>query len=173
LKATHISALQPADRRGLRLESACDFSAVREAALFARNWLASQRLSEAELGAWELALVEAGNNAVEHAADEARKMPVIFELALGETEVEARIIDHTPGFALPEPAELPDLDSEGGRGLFLIKSLTDHVAYVRGQGENQMILRKRRDRPAGTAAPDMKMDLHADLCGDQNHELPF
>lgn len=152
MKVTPISTLPPAYRLGLRLEFACDFSAVREAALFVRNWLASHQLSEAELGVWELALVEAGNNAVEHAAAEARKIPVAFELALGETEVEARIMDHTPGFALPEPMALPALDSEGGRGLFLIKSLTDHMAYLRGQEENQMILRKRRDRPAGPAA---------------------
>ncbi len=136
------------------MKSACDFAAVRETAQFARAWLSSHQVTAAELDQWELVLVEAGNNAVEHAPESAGKLPLVFEFSVGETEVEARITDHTPGFELPEQIDLPDLESEGGRGLFLIKSLTDHSAYLRSAGENQLILRKRRSVPVHPAAPD-------------------
>lgn len=146
---------QPSFRQSLRLESACDFAAVRETVQFARAWLSSHRVTAAELEQWELALVEAGNNAVEHAPKSAAKLPLVFEFSVGETEVEARITDHTPGFELPEQSDLPDWESEGGRGLFLIQSLTDHSAYLRGTRENQLILRKRRSVPVQPAAPDV------------------
>lgn len=138
------NAPQPAYRHNLRLETACSFEAVREAAQFARAWLAEQRVAEEELSAWELALVEAGNNAVEYVTEDKRALPIVIELSVGESEVEVRITDHTPGFDLPESVDLPDLDSEGGRGVFLIKSLTDSAAYLRSRNENQLILRKRR-----------------------------
>lgn len=128
---------------------------MREAAQSARNWLAAHQLGEAEVVAWELALVEAGNNAVEHVSEAERARPLGFELLLGETEVEARITDHTPGFDFPDQVDLPDFESEGGRGLFLIKTLTDQSYYLRGASENQMVLRKRRSAPAPVAAPSV------------------
>ena len=149
------NALQPVYRVGLRLECECSFEAVRGATLFARDWLASHQLPISELDAWELALVEAGNNAVEHAPEERLMRPIVYELSLSETEVEARITDHTTGFDFPEQIDLPDFESEGGRGLFLIKSLTDHSVYLRGNGENQLVLRKRRATATPIAEPGM------------------
>ena len=149
------NAPQPDYRLGLRLESECSFEAVREATQFARDWFASHQIPIPELDTWELALVEAGNNAVEYAPEAKLMQPIVYELSLSETEVEARITDHTPGFEFPEQIDLPDSESEGGRGLFLIRSLTDHSFYLRGKGENQLILRKRRAAATPLSEPDM------------------
>jgi len=143
------TAPQPAYLQAVELTAACDYAAVREAALFAKNWLVSHRLPETDAAGWELAIAEAGNNAVEYVTAEGRALPVRFHLAIGENEVEVQVTDHTPGFELKGDIELPDDESEGGRGLFLIKSLTDELAYLRGRGENRFVLRKRR---ASTAA---------------------
>lgn len=137
-------APQPVYYQGLRLEVDCEFAAVREAAQFARAWLAAHQVDEAELGAWELVLVEAGNNAVKYALETARAVPVVFDLSIAENNIEARITDHTAGFDFPDQVVLPDRESESGRGLFLIKSLTDQVLYFKGHGENLLVLWKRR-----------------------------
>lgn len=150
-----VSATRREHRTSLRIEAACEFASVRAATLAVRDWLGEKGLLEADLGAWELALVEAANNAVKYAGGDARKLPVTIEISCGERDIEARITDHTAGFDWPEEVDLPDLESENGRGLFLIKSLTDHVAYLRHPGQNVMVL--RRVRPAATAAvlPDV------------------
>jgi serine phosphatase RsbU (regulator of sigma subunit)/anti-sigma regulatory factor (Ser/Thr protein kinase) len=149
------SVLQPGYQQSLRLECECSFTAVREAAQLIRHWLASHGLSETDLGAWELALVEAGNNAVEHVLPERQSLPLVLEVAFAEKFVEARVTDHTAGFEFPDNVDLPDFDSEGGRGVFLIKSLTDHAVYLRSAGENQLILRKNRSQAAKVHLPDV------------------
>ncbi len=135
-------------RSSLRVEATCEFSAVRAAVLQLRAWLAEKHFPEAELGAWELALVEAANNAVKYAEAAARRHPVVIEISCGERDVEARITDHTAGFDWPNQVGLPAAEAEKGRGLYLIKSLTDYAAYFRQPGENMLVL--RRARPPGS-----------------------
>jgi serine phosphatase RsbU (regulator of sigma subunit)/anti-sigma regulatory factor (Ser/Thr protein kinase) len=154
LRSPVNSTLQRALRSTLRLKPACNFGAVREAAQVARDWLATQGVLDSELASWELVLVEAGNNAVEHAPKETQVLPIEFEISCGEADVEARVTDHTIGFDLPKEVELPDSENEGSRGLFLIKSLTDHAEYWRGLGANRLILRKCRSAVAGAELPN-------------------
>ena len=135
-------------RSQLRLEVSCEYAAVRGAAQTIRQWLAGQQLSEIELSEWELLMVEAGNNAVKHSDAHARTKPILFEISRGETEIELRVTDHTPGFDWPEQIELPDEESEHGRGLFLIQSLTSHANYLRSRQGNNLVLR----RPHAAAA---------------------
>ena len=135
-------------RTALRVESVCEFSAVRGAISQVRAWLAELGLPEAELGAWELSLVEAANNAVKYASPEARKLPVVIEISAGEREIEVRVTDHTNGFDWPAEIKLPAPDAESGRGLYLMKSLTDEIFYLRHPEQNVLVL--RRARPAGT-----------------------
>jgi serine phosphatase RsbU (regulator of sigma subunit)/anti-sigma regulatory factor (Ser/Thr protein kinase) len=148
------SAARREQRTSLRIEAACEFSGVRAAVLAVRDWLAEKGLPEADLGAWELALAEASNNAAKYAAAESRCFPVTIEISCGEHDIEARITDHTAGFDWPDKVNLPGMDSESGRGLFLIKSLTDHVAYLRGSGLNEMILRRARPVSVKIFLPD-------------------
>ena len=136
-------------RISLRLEVACEFTAVRAAVTQVGGWLAERNLAEAELGAWELTLVEAANNAVKYADEAARQLPVVIEISAGERDIEARVTDHTAGFEWPAEIKLPEPDAECGRGLYLMKSLTDEIYYLRHPGQNVLVL--RRARPGGTA----------------------
>ena len=144
-------------RTALRVETACEFSAVRAGVSQISAWLGELALPEADLGAWELSLIEAGNNAVKYAPPEARRRPVSFEISAGIRDVEARVTDHTPGFDWPEKIALPEPDAEHGRGLYLIKSLTDEVFYLRHPGQNVLVL--RRARPAQSQGLTETSDL--------------
>jgi len=145
----HMNAIVRSGHRiSLRLEIACEFAAVRTAVTQIHAWLAEKKFPEAELGAWELALIEAGNNAVKYAPDSAKKLPVIFEVSAGDGDVEVRVTDHTAGFDWPAEIKLPESDAERGRGIYLMKSLTDEILYLRSTGKNTLVL--RRARPAVT-----------------------
>jgi serine phosphatase RsbU (regulator of sigma subunit)/anti-sigma regulatory factor (Ser/Thr protein kinase) len=142
------AGITQADHRcALRIETVCDLSAVRGATLKIRGWLAETGLDEEELGAWELALVEAVNNAVKYCSPEGRQHPVTIEISAGNNDIEARITDHTAGFDWPTEVKAPAFESESGRGLFLMESLTDSVTYLRHAEGNILIM--RRARPAG------------------------
>lgn len=126
----------------LRLECACDLVAVRAASLRVKDFFVAKGLGEELLGSLELALVEAANNAVEYVVPAARHRPIRLEAIFGPREVELRIEDHTPGFDWPAHAELPDEESEGGRGVFLIQALVDRATYYRGSESNLLVLAK-------------------------------
>jgi len=143
--------------RKFALEFPCDLVEVREACRRSRLELAAAGLGEDELGHWELILAEAGNNAVYYALGWQKHLPVRFEFYVDDLVVEGRVQDHGPGFELPDQVELPPPDSEDGRGLFLIKTLSDEAAYYRGKGENWLVVKKKRQhtgtQPVVAAAP--------------------
>jgi serine phosphatase RsbU (regulator of sigma subunit)/anti-sigma regulatory factor (Ser/Thr protein kinase) len=143
--------------RQFALEIPCELSAIRDACQRSRVALAGDGLAEDELGHWELMLAEAGNNAVRYAPAGQRHRTVRFEFSVGEEWVEARVVDHTAGFDLPETVELPPPDSENGRGLYLIKALSDESVYFRGRGENHLVLKKRRLTPGTGPAAGTEM----------------
>ncbi len=150
----------PADTYSFELPR--EITAVREACRQARTCLAESGLTEAELDAWELVVVEAGNNAVIHADGDESLPPVQIEIVVTEELVEVRMVDHTAGFEFPEKSDLPPDDSESGRGLFLIQKLTDEARYWRGHGENCLTLRKRR-QPTATPGMSEEARLVAEL----------
>jgi len=130
--------------RKFAFEFPCEVAEVREACRRSRVELTAAGLGEDEVGHWELILAEAGNNAVYYALGWQKHLPVRFEFYVDDLAVEARVQDHGPGFELPDQVELPPPDSEDGRGLFLIKTLSDEAAYYRGKGENWLVLKKKR-----------------------------
>src|SRR2546428_5813218 len=136
----------------LRLSLACDLAEVLPAIRAVRGFLAEQGLGEKELAACELALAEACNNAINYASDVAKAKPVEVEAICNSTGIELRVNDHTPGFDWPQRVELPGVESERGRGLFLIHSLMDSSEYFRGCQENLLRLRKNRLPGADSAA---------------------
>lgn len=141
--------MTPADSpTALAIEMNCDLRAVADMCREARDFFANSGLAPAQIDAWELVLTEAANNAVAHCGPDARSLPVRVELVVGGDWAEARVTDHTPGFDYPDNPELPPPDSEAGRGLFLIRKLTDEVRYRPGPQENYLVLRKRRSNAA-------------------------
>ena len=137
--------------RVLRLAIPCEVAAMRQAVKSVRGFLASQGLPAADLDGWELALGEAGNNAVLHTPARARRRPIGLTVLCDPEQVEMHLTDRTPGFDWPEQVRLPDALSEHGRGLYMIRHLTDTARYYRGPRENCLILQRRReDAPTAT-----------------------
>src|ERR1041385_4742317 len=118
--------------------------AIRDGVRAARQFLAEQNLSQQELTACELALVEACNNAVTYSHPEGFDAEAQIELHCDAEEVEKHVIDHGPGFEWPDKAALPDESEEHGRGLFIIQSLMHETFYLRGRSQNRLIMRLRR-----------------------------
>ncbi|HKS38203.1 MAG TPA: ATP-binding protein, partial [Verrucomicrobiae bacterium] len=128
----------------LRLSLSCDLAEVRPAALALQSFLAEQGVSSEELAACELAMAEACNNAINYATPVGRQQPVVIDAICTASWIELRVTDHTAGFDWPGQVALPDAGSERGRGLFLIQSVMDGATYLRGRGENSLVLRKAR-----------------------------
>lgn len=135
----------------MTLEAECGLDAAREMARQAREHLSTAGLGSEELSGWELVMVEAANNAVRYCVPEFRHLPVRLDVMCLPDAVEVRLHDHTPGFDFPDNPELPEDDSEHGRGLFLIRALTDEVSYLRGRSGNCLFLRKTRPAAAKAA----------------------
>ena len=121
----------------------CDLPEARRAARVVHAFLHKHRCSSAEVMDCELALVEACNNAIEYAPPEARHLPIQVQAWCDHDQIEIKVTDHTPGFEWPR-LKLPNAEAESGRGLFLIRKLMDHSEYRRGEGQNVLLLRKRR-----------------------------
>lgn len=138
------SAVQPSRGVTFRLSLPCALGEVRAASQAVRGFLSEQGLHEVEVTACEVALVEACNNAIQYVTERGRHEPVELTAACSGSKVELVVVDHTSGFNWPGHVDLPPPDSEGGRGLFLIKSLMDQSNYLRGRTENALIMRKRR-----------------------------
>lgn len=91
----------------------------------------------------ELPLVEAVTNAVTHASHGDPRLTVRVELSADHGQLTARVSDRGAPFELPElePDEVPDLESDHGRGLFLMRHLTDELIVERHDGGNRVTLR--------------------------------
>ncbi|MCI0536537.1 MAG: SpoIIE family protein phosphatase [Verrucomicrobiales bacterium] len=144
---------EPSDQLSvtLRLGLDCQVEAVRPAVLRVVEFLKDQHVAAEEIQACELALVEASNNAVQYAREEARVEPVRILVSCGAERIEFRIEDHTPGFTFPPTVDLPEPDQERGRGLFLIRCLMDRADYLRGENGNCLVMEKRRRRTTDSA----------------------
>jgi serine phosphatase RsbU (regulator of sigma subunit)/anti-sigma regulatory factor (Ser/Thr protein kinase) len=161
-------------QNSLRCEIPCDLESVRAAAIRIREFLSAEGLHEDELGAWELAIVEAGNNAAEHVLPEWRDGKMEMLITCSRTRAELRLTEHTAGFDWDAAGDLPDEESESGRGVFLIKTLMDRTAYFRGAAANVLVLSKDR-ASGGRQSPDLPARLaeqEAILAG-MTEELSF
>ncbi len=143
----------------LKLSLPCDLTEVRAAVQTIHGFLAELCWGENDLMSFDLALVEACNNAVKYAGEAGRRQPIVLETICDQSQVEFRVHDHTPGFVWPEKIELPDQESESGRGLYLINSLMDHAGYFRGRHENMLVMRKGRPKEEPSLAASKKQSL--------------
>jgi serine/threonine-protein kinase RsbW len=115
-------------------------------------------LDETERYHLELCAVEAASNSIRHAYRGASGQPVRVRVVASDAGLELRIADRgtpvplerriPPRSVEPTP-DLPDapdaeLLEEGGRGLFLMFTLMDEVAFGLEEGWNFVALTKRR-----------------------------
>lgn len=129
---------------GRRFTFPCDLTDARQACLRAKAFLQEHDLDEVELNDWELVIAESVTNAVSYVLDEHRSKPLDLDVSVSESEVMVTIHDHTAGVRWPVAATLPEADAEGGRGMYLIQTLTDESDYRTGCSGNSLMLRKRR-----------------------------
>ena len=122
----------------------CELAEVPSARRAVRRFLTEQGLHEEELAACELALAEACNNAIQNVRDGGNLHPVEIAVLCTDSKVEICVNDRTPGFEWPDQVDLPDMNSERGRGLFFIQSFMDTAQYYRGKNENSLVMRKMR-----------------------------
>src|SRR2546423_6939496 len=131
-----LHALPVARPAALRLLLSCDLTQVRPGTGHARLFLIEHGVTEEEVRACELALVEACNNAIKYVSPGCQAEMILVDVLCSDEQLELRVTDNTRGFEWPAQIQLPDPEQECGRGLFLIHSLMDRVNYFRGGAGN-------------------------------------
>lgn len=123
--------------------------------LSVRALCAAVPLAEADTDAVELCVVEAVNNAIEHAYGGSPGHAVEIELRLDGVELCIAVRDRGRRMDWPAACALADGSAddlaEGGRGLFIIRSLMDALSYRDADGWNALRMVKRLEvarRPA-------------------------
>lgn len=79
-----------------------------------------------------IAVTEAVNNAIKHGNNNNKKKNVHLSLALQDSLIKFTIKDEGEGFNyehLPDPTAPENLEKPGGRGIFLMKHLSDEVQF--------------------------------------------
>ncbi len=89
-------------------------------------------LDEETTMALQVAVIEAGTNAIQHGNVFADHKAVTFEFRMGGGGIEIEVEDFGKGFdpgRVADPTDDSALLSPHGRGLFLMRSLMDEVTY--------------------------------------------
>jgi serine/threonine-protein kinase RsbW len=82
-----------------------------------------------------IAVTEAVNNAIKHGNAGDRLKNVFLSLTLEESIIKFVVKDEGRGFDfdnLPDPTSPENLEKPGGRGIFLMKHLSDEVRFKEG-----------------------------------------
>jgi serine/threonine-protein kinase RsbW len=115
-------------------------------------------LDPTAIDAVEICVVEAVNNAIEHAYANAPGHAVEVEVLVDDAALQMAVRDQ--GRAMDWPAtcaraDASDIDplADGGRGVFIIRSLMDDVSYARRDGWNVLTMIKFAPPPLAAVAP--------------------
>jgi serine/threonine-protein kinase RsbW len=79
-----------------------------------------------------IAVTEAVNNAIKHGNSGDKAKNVHLSLALNDSMIKFIVKDEGPGFNyqdLPDPTAPENLEKPGGRGIFLMRHLSDEVEF--------------------------------------------
>ena len=82
-----------------------------------------------------IAVTEAVNNAIKHGSRNDTNKNVVLSLSLDDSTIKFRIEDQGDGFNyenLPDPTSPENLEKPGGRGIFLMRHLSDEVYFKDG-----------------------------------------
>ena len=80
-----------------------------------------------------IAVTEAVNNAIKHGNDNDKSKNVSLSLSLADSMIQFIIKDEGNGFDyehLPDPTSPENIEKVGGRGIFLMKHLSDEVQFT-------------------------------------------
>ena len=102
------------------------------------------RLDDGGAGALELCVVEAVNNAIEHAYGGQPGHVVEVEVTLTAAALRVEVRDHGHRMDwVAATARAAEPLTEGGRGVVIMRSLMDEVSYASGRGRNVLTLVKQ------------------------------
>ena len=82
-----------------------------------------------------IAVTEAVNNAIRHGNESQKSKNVSLTLYINENTICFKIQDEGKGFDydnLPDPTSPENIEKPGGRGIFLMKHLSDEVTFTEG-----------------------------------------
>ena len=91
------------------------------------------RVAEEHYGNILIALTEAVNNAIYHGNKQDPSKKVIVRYTASQDEFFFHIEDDGPGFDydnIPDPTSPENLEKPNGRGVFLMKQLSDHLEFL-------------------------------------------
>lgn len=95
----------------------------------------NQNIKEDHYGNILIAVTEAVNNAIQHGNGGDDSKNVSISALMNDKELRIVIQDEGKGFnfdSLPDPTAPENIEKETGRGIFLMKSLTDEVIFEDG-----------------------------------------
>lgn len=96
------------------------------------NVCRTQSVGEDYYGNILIAVTEAVNNAIQHGNKNVASKIVVVNVSKELNRLTFRITDEGKGFSfdsLPDPTAPENIEKESGRGIFLMKALTDEVAF--------------------------------------------
>lgn len=102
---------------------------------FIDNAKEKYKLNDDIYGNIMIAVTEAVNNAIRHGSHNDSSKNVSLSLSLEEGLIKFKIEDEGVGFDhehLPDPTSPENIEKPGGRGIFLMKHLSDEVAFGEG-----------------------------------------
>ena len=109
-------------------------------------------LDEEWVQAVQIAVIEAGTNAIQHGNVFAEDKAVTFDFRLDDAELTVEVDDYGRGFdpsRLADPTDPSSLLNPSGRGVFLMRELMDDVAFdTRPDHGTRVVLRKARPAPS-------------------------
>lgn len=132
---------QPAQQVVLSIESRLD-----RVGLLARivRWLCADAcIRQTDAEQIELALVEAVNNAVQHAYREKPEDFISVVWRLYDSELHLEVSECGEAMTSVPSGDLPDPGDSGGRGWFLMRQCMGSVSYRSHDGINTVVMTKR------------------------------
>ena len=114
------------------LELPSALSSVAELDEFVHDLMERHGLDEEVHGNLLVSLTEAVTNAIRHGNQFDEEKCVRVEVFRNDAQLKVRVIDQGCGFepdAVPDPTTEEALEQEGGRGVFLMKLLSDEIAF--------------------------------------------
>ncbi|HET7294404.1 MAG TPA: SpoIIE family protein phosphatase [Vicinamibacteria bacterium] len=119
------------------------------------NWCSSRGVDAETIQDLDLALDEVVANIIHHGYGSHTSGPIALRLALEGEVVRLEVSDRTPAFNPLEagPPRSGSADGSGGLGVHIVRQVMDRVEYTRQNGENRLVLERKRARPgAGSAS---------------------
>ena len=116
----------------LSIEIASKLDKIHEVESLVDKVSAEMGLSEDHYGNVLIAVTEAVNNAIIHGNKYSEEKSVLISVKKGEKEIVFTVSDKGNGFDfnnLPDPTAPENIEKPAGRGMFLMKNLSDGVEF--------------------------------------------